>query len=124
MKENSFRFRESFGKAINSMTDKQAGQLIKGLSGYAFEGRKLQTNDATIKSSFALMKSALDTDEQNKQNARLYRIMNAEKNKNKESVLIIADIKEQSCPIEKTLQDDTIQPKRKYTKREGKNAPK
>ena len=105
MKENSFRFRESFGRAILSMNDKQAGQLIKGLCGYVFEGRKLQSNDCAIKSSFTLIKTALDTDEQNKQNARLYRIMNAEKSKKKESILVIADIKNQDCPMEKALQN-------------------
>jgi hypothetical protein len=67
------------------MTDKQAGQLIKGLSGYAFEGKKLQSNDNAIKSSFTLIKTALDADEQNRQNGRGRAYKRGEKQKQRES---------------------------------------
>lgn len=86
------------------MNDKQAGQLIKGLSLYVFEGRKLQSNDTVIKSSFTLIKTALDAEERDRQNGRIGGIISAEKGKRKDSVIVIADIK-QSCPMEKILQD-------------------
>lgn len=105
MKENSFRFRENFAKAIMPMTDKQAGQLIKGLCVYAFNGKLPESKDRAVKSSFMLIKDALETDERNKENGRKGGLISAEKSKNKERVIVITDIKEQSCPIEKALQE-------------------
>ena len=120
MKENSFKFRESFGKAVLSMNDKQAGQLIKGLSLYVFEGRKLQSNDCAIKSSFTLIKTALDAEERDRQNGRIGGIISAEKGKRKDSVIVIADIK-QSCPMEKLLQDALCETAGKPFKSDGKS---
>jgi len=59
VKEKSFRFRESFSRAIRPMTDKQAGQLIKGLCDYAFEDKAFESSDGMLKSTFALVSDAI-----------------------------------------------------------------
>ena len=49
MKENGFKFKESYANSIKAMNDKQAGKFIKFLCDYVFLGRLPETNDATIK---------------------------------------------------------------------------
>ena len=68
MKEKSFRFRESFGKAIKAMNDKQAGKLLKGLCDYVFEGKSFDNGDITLKSSFALIKMTIDEERRDREN--------------------------------------------------------
>ena len=55
MKENGFKFKESYANSIKAMNDKQAGKFIKFLCDYVFLGRLPETNDATIKSTFNLI---------------------------------------------------------------------
>jgi hypothetical protein len=105
------------------MSDEQAGQLIKSLSLYVFEGRKLQSNDCAIKSSFTLIKTALDAEERDRQNGRIGGIISAEKGKRKDSVIVIADIK-QSCPMEKILQETLFDLTETQQKNEGKSVAK
>lgn len=62
MKEQNFRFRESYAKIIKSMTDKQAGEFIKGVCGYVFEGKPLETKDEFLKGAFIYMQNALDAE--------------------------------------------------------------
>jgi hypothetical protein len=105
LKERSFKFRESFGKAIAPMTDKQAGRLIKGLCIYAFNGKLPDNKDGIVQSGFELMKTALDAEERDRQNGRIGGIISAEKGRKRGGVLVITETKEQSCPMEKILRD-------------------
>lgn len=66
MQEKSFKFRESFGVAINAMDDKTAGKFIKSICKYVFEDKHPESNDAIIKSAFTLIKSTLDDEREYK----------------------------------------------------------
>ena len=55
----NFKLREQDYKAIQGMTEKEAGQFIKGLCGYAFDGVPMETKDAKIASAYAYAKVAL-----------------------------------------------------------------
>ena len=86
MKEKSFRFRENFGKAIMPMTDKQAGQLVKGLCIYAFNGKPIESKDSTVQSSFMLMKTAIEQDERDRENGRKGGLISAEQGKKRKQL--------------------------------------
>ena len=60
MANRNFKLREQDYKAMLDMTEKQAGQFIKGLCGYAFDGVPMETKDAKIASAYAYAKTALD----------------------------------------------------------------
>jgi hypothetical protein len=92
------------------MTDKQAGRLIKGLCVYAFNGKLSESKDRAVRSSFTLIKNSLDLDERNRENGKKGGAISAEKSKKNGGVLVIADIKERSCPIEKLLRDALSEP--------------
>lgn len=81
MKEKSFRFRESFSNALSTMDNSQAGELIKRMCHYIFEGEVLQSNDVTVKSSFSLIKTSLDQEIRDIENGRKGGIVTSEKNK-------------------------------------------
>jgi len=66
LKEKNFKFRESYGAAIKAMDDRTAGQFIKQLCDYVFEGKAPTCHNSTLRSTFTLVKTALDTDERDK----------------------------------------------------------
>ena len=66
MQEKSFKFRESFGVAINAMDDKTAGRFIKNICKYVFDNRIPESNDSTLKSSFTLIRNTLDEEREYK----------------------------------------------------------
>ena len=66
----NFKLREQDYKAIQGMTEKEAGQFIKGLCGYAFDGVPMETKDAKIASAYAYAKVALDVSAQNRENGK------------------------------------------------------
>lgn len=57
--EKEFKFKESFGDAIRVMDDETAGQFVKSLCDFAFNGNNYEGNDPTVKGCFALAKAAL-----------------------------------------------------------------
>lgn len=81
MKGKNFKFREQEYKAIQGMTEKEAGQFVKGLCGYAFEGVPFETKDAKIASAYAYAKVALDTSAMNRENGRKGGLLIAERRK-------------------------------------------
>jgi hypothetical protein len=70
LKEKNFKFRASFGKLVESMTDKQAGEFIKVVSGYAFCGKPMETKDEYLKGVFIYVKNVLDTEMISRQNGK------------------------------------------------------
>lgn len=66
----NFKIREQDYKAMQGMSERQAGQFIKGLCGYAFDGVPLETKDAKIASAYAYAKVALDVSAQNRENGK------------------------------------------------------
>lgn len=81
MKEKSFKLREREYDAILNMTEKEAGQFIKGLCGYAFVGIPFETKDAKIASAYAYAKTALDVSAASRENGRKGGLLVAERKK-------------------------------------------
>lgn len=71
MKEKYFKFRESFGELIADMTDKQAGEFIKAISGYMFNNKPLETKDEYLKGLYLYAQTVLDEQVRNRENGRL-----------------------------------------------------
>lgn len=70
MKERYFKFRYQDYKAVQDMTDKEAGEFIKGLSKYAFDGVAFESKNAKIASAYAYAKTALDISVRNSINGK------------------------------------------------------
>ncbi len=83
MKEKNFKFRASFGKIVDNMTDKQAGEFIKAISGYVFANKPMESKDEYLKGVFLYVKNILDNDEQNRENGKIGGAIIAEKMRNK-----------------------------------------
>ena len=81
MKEKNFKFRASFGKLIEKMTDKQAGEFIKAVSGYVFNGKHLETKDEYLKGVYLYVQNVLETEAQNREHGKLGGAIVAEKYK-------------------------------------------
>ena len=81
MKEKNFKFRASFGKLVEKMTDKQAGEFIKAVSGYVFNGKPLETKDEYLKGVYLYVQNVLETEAQNRENGKLGGAIVAEKYK-------------------------------------------
>ena len=75
----NFKIREQDYKAMQGMSERQAGQFIKGLCGYAFDGVPLETKDAKIASTYAYAKVALDVSAQNRENGKKGGLIMAER---------------------------------------------
>lgn len=98
MNEKSFNFRESFYTAISSLNERQAGRLVKGICEYAYNGKEFTSKDATLNSTFTLIKTAIDEDAQseagNSGEISIYK-----HNTDDSAVLIKANIGEQKCDL-------------------------
>lgn len=106
MKEKSFRFRESFGRAVRTMTDKQAGKFIKGLCDNVFDNKYFTTKDKSLKSAYIFVKTALESDERDRENGRKGGILSAEKRKSGTlGISVLANIGERNCPMEEILKN-------------------
>ena len=81
MKEKNFKFKKSFGELVEKMTDKQAGEFIRAVSGYVFNGKPMTSKDGYLKGVFLYVQSVLDTAEQNRANGKIGGAIVAEKYK-------------------------------------------
>jgi hypothetical protein len=81
MKEKNFKFRKSFGALVEKMTDKQAGEFIKAVSGYVFNGKPMESKDEFLKGVFVYIKDALDTEIRDRENGKIGGAIVAEKYK-------------------------------------------
>ena len=70
MKENNFKFKKSYYAVIRDMTDKQAGEFVKGLCGYVFENKPLTTKDEYLKGLYLYVKRELDVSAMNAANGK------------------------------------------------------
>ncbi len=87
-KSNEQEFQiEGTGLQSNTGYDgKEAGQFIKGLCGYAFDGVPMETKDAKIASAYAYAKVALDVSAQNRENGKKGGLIMAERIRGKKPV--------------------------------------
>ena len=83
----NFKIREQDYKAMQGMSERQAGQFIKGLCGYAFDGVPLETKDAKIASAYAYAKVALDVSAQNRENGKKGGLIMAERIRGKKETV-------------------------------------
>jgi transcription elongation factor GreA-like protein len=60
VKEKNLKFKESYYKVIKDMTDKQAGEFVKGICAYAFEDKDFTTKDGYLRGLFMYVKQNLD----------------------------------------------------------------
>ncbi len=70
MREKSFKFKEGFANAVKGMTDKQAGEFVKGLCGYVFENKPLTTKDEYLKGIYLYAQRELDVSAMNAANGK------------------------------------------------------
>lgn len=85
MKEKNFKFRKSFGALVEKMTDKQAGEFIKSVNGYVFNGKPLDTKDEYLKGIYIYVQSVLDTEMRDRANGKIGGAIVAEKRKKMKS---------------------------------------
>ena len=88
MNKRNFKIREEDYKAMQGMTEKQAGQFIKGLCGYAFDGVALETKDAKVASAYAYARAALDISLQNRANGRKGGLLEAERTRGRKAASV------------------------------------
>ena len=71
MKNKFFKFSENYAKVIKHLDDKQAGQYVKAISDYAFEGKTYAGKDAAVKTAFTFTKQQIDEDKFYRENGKL-----------------------------------------------------
>lgn len=71
MKNKFFKFSENYAKVIKHLDDKQAGQYVKAISDYAFEGKTYAGKDAAVKTAFTFTKQQIDEDKFYREKGRL-----------------------------------------------------
>ena len=91
MKEKNFKFRESFGALVEKMTDKQAGEFIKAVSGYVFGGKPMESKDEYLKGVYLYVQNVLDTEAQNREHGKIGGAIVAEKYKEIRSKIFTKD---------------------------------
>ncbi len=99
MKEKNFKFRASFGKLVENMTDKQAGEFIKAVSGYVFNGKPLETKDEYLKGIYLYVQNLLETEAQNREHGKIGGAIVAEKYK---------DVRKQIFTKEQTVSESNF----------------
>lgn len=70
MAEKIIRFKKAYYELLKELTDKQAGELIKGLCAYAYEGKPFITKDDYLKGAFLYVKRELDVSQRNSINGK------------------------------------------------------
>lgn len=92
MRNKFFKFNENYAKVIKHLDDRQAGQYVRAISDYAFEGKTYDGNDTAIKSAFTLVKVSLDGDKADRENGRRGGIKSRELRKAKEEQPCVAKV--------------------------------
>lgn len=68
--KNNFKFKKEYYDLIKELTDKQAGELVKGLCAYIYEGKPFLTKDEYLKGAFLYLKRETDVSAQNRLNGK------------------------------------------------------
>lgn len=71
MRNKFFKFNENYAKVIKHLDDKQAGQYVKAISDYAFEGKTYGGKDTAVKTAFTLTKQMIDDEKFYREKGRL-----------------------------------------------------
>ena len=70
MKELKLKIKREYYNIFKELTDKQAGELIKGMCAYMYDGKPFFTKDAYLKGSFMSIKRDIDEAKQNSVNGK------------------------------------------------------
>lgn len=70
MENNNFKFKRSYYKAIASLNDRQAGEFVKSVCRYAFDGTPLTSKDPYLKALYLYVQRDFDISKQNSINAK------------------------------------------------------
>lgn len=62
--------KKHYDEILKELTDKQAGEFVKGVCAYAFEGKPFITKDEYLKGLFMYAKRMLDISEMNRVNGK------------------------------------------------------
>ena len=62
MRNKFFKFSENYANVIRHLDDKQAGQYVRAISDYAFEGKTYGGKDTAVKTAFVFTKQQIDED--------------------------------------------------------------
>ena len=73
MRNNFFKFNENYAKVIKHLDDRQAGQYVRAISDYAFEGKTYGGKDTAVKTAFTLTKQMIDDEKFYREKGRLGR---------------------------------------------------
>lgn len=85
--EKIIRFKKAYYELLKELTDKQTGELIKGLCAYAYEGKPFITKDDYLKGAFLYVKRELDVSQINSINGKKGAEKLAEKKKARAAIL-------------------------------------
>lgn len=71
MKKKIFKFKSEYAKLVEDMTEKQAGEFIKAVSGYVFFGKPMESKDNYLKGVYIYIQNELETEARNSANGKL-----------------------------------------------------
>ena len=71
MRNKFFKFNENYAKVIKHLDDRQAGQYVRAISDYAFEGKTYGGKDTAVKTAFTLTKQMIDDEKFYREKGRL-----------------------------------------------------
>ena len=71
MRNKFFKFNENYAKVIKHLDDRQAGQYVRAISDYAFEGKTYAGKDTAVKTAFTLTKQMIDDEKFYREKGRL-----------------------------------------------------
>ena len=66
----NLKFKKDYYELLKELTDKQAGELTKGICAYAYERKPFLTKDDYLKGLFLYIKREIDVSEQNSANGK------------------------------------------------------
>lgn len=106
MKEEHFKFKKSYYSLIKEMTDKQAGEFIKGICAYVFYGKEPCTKDKFLKGAFLIFQKDFKEQKRNELNGRKGGIISAELRGKKESTITVISMSQETiCPASEYLKN-------------------
>lgn len=89
--KNKFNFKKEFYDLIKDLSDKQAGEFVKGVCAYAYEGKPFITKDEYLKGLFLYVKRELDVSKQNSINGKKGAEKRAEAKRRSEVIGIVVE---------------------------------
>lgn len=87
MKELPIKLNKKHYNIFKDLTDKQTGELVKGICAYAYEDKPFITRDDYLKGLFMYIKRDIDISRQNSSNGKRAAAVLAERKRNADGML-------------------------------------